>query len=100
MPTTMNYEPRTIPMPTESDDRPLIARAVRAYGCAERLIDNLQSVFALAIRIYVAQVFFRSGMIKLSNWDSTLALFANEYHVPVLSPTVAAYLGTAAEMGL
>ena len=39
-------------------------------------------------------------MIKLSNWDATLALFANEYHVPVLSPHLAAILGTAAEVGL
>jgi putative oxidoreductase len=39
-------------------------------------------------------------MIKLSNWDATLALFANEYHVPVLPPHLAAILGTAAEVGL
>ena len=34
------------------------------------------------------------------SWNSTLALFANEFHVPLLSPTAAAYLGTAAELGL
>jgi len=34
------------------------------------------------------------------NWDSTLALFANEYHVPILPPTLAAIMGTAAEIGL
>ena len=52
------------------------------------------------MRLYVGRVFFASGLIKLSNWDSTLALFANEYHVPVLSPHLAAILGTAAEIGL
>jgi putative oxidoreductase len=41
-----------------------------------------------------------SGWLKVSRWDSTLALFQNEYHVPVLSPHVAAVLGTTAELGL
>jgi len=34
------------------------------------------------------------------SWNSTLALFRNEFHVPLLSPTAAAYLGAAAELGL
>jgi len=45
-------------------------------------------------------VFMLSGWLKFSRWDSTLALFENEYHVPVLSPHVAAVLGTMAELGL
>jgi len=64
------------------------------------LVDRLQPIFALAVRLYVARVFCASGLIKIMGWDSTLALFANEFHVPLLSPTVAAYLGTAAELGL
>lgn len=87
-------------MTTAIESLPLTQRAVRAYGCASDLIDHAQSLFALAIRIYVGQVFFRSGLIKLSSWDSTLALFANEYHVPALPPALAAVLGTAAEIGL
>ena len=63
-------------------------------------IDRLQSLFAFALRLYVGRVFFASGLIKLSNWDATLALFTHEYHVPVLSPHLAAVLGTAAEVGL
>jgi putative oxidoreductase len=87
-------------MTTATESLPLAQRAVRVYGCASDLIDNVQSLFALAIRLYVAEVFLRSGLIKLSSWDSTLALFANEYHVPVLPPALAAVLGTAAEIGL
>jgi putative oxidoreductase len=45
-------------------------------------------------------VFIMSGWLKVSRWDSTLALFQNEYHVPVLSPQVAAVLGTTCELGL
>ena len=64
------------------------------------LLDKLQPLLALAIRLYVARVFFTSGFIKIMSWSSTLALFENEFHVPLLSPATAAYLGTAAELGL
>lgn len=52
----------------------------------------------LAIRLYVAQVFFRSGLLKIGNWDGTLYLFENEYRVPLLPPEAAAWLGTIAEL--
>ena len=87
-------------MNSNSTELSLAQRVIRAYACAAEMINRLQPLFALAIRIYVAQVFFRSGLIKLSNWQSTLALFANEYHVPVLPPNLAAILGTTAEVGL
>ena len=45
-------------------------------------------------------VFFRSGLTKLRDWSSTLALFMDEYHVPLLDPTVAAFMGTGAELAL
>ena len=75
-------------------------RVARLYGNAARMIDRLQPLFALALRIHVARVFFLSGLTKLHDWNITLALFQNEYHVPVLSPAVAAILGTGAELGL
>jgi putative oxidoreductase len=52
----------------------------------------------LLARIAPAIVFFKSGMNKTDNWDSTLALFAEEYKVPLLPTELAAYLGTAAEL--
>lgn len=57
-------------------------------------------VLDLGIRLFVAMVFFKSGLTKIANWNATLFLFENEYHVSLLSPNVAAYLGTAAELGL
>jgi putative oxidoreductase len=69
---------------------------VRAAG----LIDRLQPLFALALRVYVARVFFFSGLTKIHDWNITLALFRNEYHVPLLPPDVAAVMGTCAELGL
>ncbi len=64
------------------------------------MIDRLQPLFALVLRVYVARVFFLSGLTKLHDWNVTLALFQNEYHVPVIPPAVAAVLGTSAELGL
>jgi putative oxidoreductase len=57
-------------------------------------------VVDLAIRLEVAQAFFRSGLVKVRNWDGTLYLFQNEYRVPLLPPELAAWLGTAGELVL
>jgi putative oxidoreductase len=54
----------------------------------------------LGVRIFVGMMFFKAGLTKISNWNATLYLFDNEYHVPLLSPIVAAYMGTAAELVL
>ena len=71
----------------------LARRAIQA-------LELLQPLAQLAARIYVAQAFFLSGLTKLRDWDITLALFTDEYHVPSLSPAAAAALGTAAELAL
>ena len=63
-------------------------------------LNALQPAAQLLGRLYVASVFFRSGLVKIHDFDTTIALFMDEYHVPLLNPTVAAYLGTAAELGL
>lgn len=63
-----------------------------------RWIDRLQPIALLALRIYVGQIFFRSGWLKISDWGSTLALFSDEYHVPLLSPSLAAVMGTGGEL--
>lgn len=63
-------------------------------------VSHLQSLALLAARVYVAQVFFLSGLTKLRDWSSTLALFNDIYQVPLLPPTVAAWLGTGGELVL
>ena len=45
-------------------------------------------------------MFFKSGLQKIDNWDSTLFLFNDVYAVPVLPPALAAWLATAAELAL
>jgi putative oxidoreductase len=61
-------------------------------------LELLKNPALLAARIYVGWVFFASGLTKIKSWDTTLSLFADEYHVPFLSPTVAAILGTGGEL--
>ena len=56
------------------------------------------SVLELAFRIGIAGVFWTSGMTKTSTWEQTVALFRDEYKVPILSPEVAAYLATTTEL--
>ena len=63
-------------------------------------MNTLQPLAALLARLFVAQVFFASGLTKLRDWDITLLLFMDDYKVPFLSPTVAAFMGTAGEIGL
>ena len=69
-------------------------------GLATAGLNALAPLFDLALRLYVAWVFFRSGLLKMQSWDTTLYLFENEFEVPFLAPEWAAYLGTAAELTL
>jgi putative oxidoreductase len=59
-------------------------------------------LIALIARISVATIFLRSGMLKLDGWSTgtTLALFTDEYKLPLVPPQMAAYLATAAELAL
>jgi putative oxidoreductase len=70
------------------------------YRPLARGLDALAPTADLAIRLAVAEVFWKSGLTKLQSWESTLALFEYEYAVPLLPPPIAAYLGTTAELTL
>jgi putative oxidoreductase len=52
----------------------------------------------LAIRWYVGWQFFKSGMLKVEDWQGTLALFHSDYHVPLLPPDIAAMVGAFGEL--
>jgi putative oxidoreductase len=70
------------------------------YARFEKILQAMSPAVDLAIRFYIAWVFFKSGLLKIQSWESTLALFEYEYAVPLLSTEMAAYLGTAAELVL
>jgi putative oxidoreductase len=78
----------------------LPARLVSLFDVGASFLDRFQPLAALLARLYVAQVFFLSGLTKLRDWSVTLFLFQEEYKVPFLSPEVAAAMGTAGELAL
>ena len=61
-------------------------------------LERFSPAIDLVIRLWVANVFWKSGLTKIATWDSTLFLFEYEYAVPLLSTEVAAILGTAIEL--
>ena len=83
---------------TRSTSVPL-ARPVQLL---RQLFDLLESVpmplLKLLFRIAVGVVFFRSGLVKIASWDTTVALFASEYNVPLLPPELAAMLAATVEL--
>lgn len=76
----------------------LVTTTTNLIRPALRGLDLLQPLFALFVRLYVANIFWKSGLNKIQSWDSTVMLFTHEYHVPLLSPPVAAFLGTGVEL--
>jgi putative oxidoreductase len=97
--TTVLANPTQMPAPNDRADASIGARSLALLDGARRALDAAAPVLDLGIRLYVASVFFQSGLTKIANWDSTLSLFENIYAVPVLPPSLAALLGTGVELG-
>ena len=75
----------------------LVVRCIRLF---ERIP---LSLLALLARVVIGLVFFQSGLTKidgLSIKPGTFFLFAEEYRVPLVPPTLAAYVATIAELTL
>jgi putative oxidoreductase len=56
------------------------------------------SILQFLFRFSIAYTFWNAGIVKIQSWQPTVALFANEYRVPILPPEVAAILATAVEL--
>jgi putative oxidoreductase len=73
----------------------MIKRIVEFYGVLERFpLSILQFLF----RFSIAYTFWNAGIVKIQSWQPTVALFANEYRVPILPPELAAMLAAAVEL--
>ena len=83
---------------------PGIALAARTAAAVRQAIDVIEAwaapVLQLAIRLWMARVFFNSGLTKIQDWDATLFLFQEEYRVPLLPTSVAAVMGTTFELAM
>ena len=71
----------------------------RATALFERIPGDL---IAIVARIGIATTFLRSGLLKLDGWSdgNTLALFTDEYKLPLIPPEIAATMATAAELSM
>jgi putative oxidoreductase len=80
--------------------------ASRAHGpivtLAMRVVHWLDgipySLLAIPLRLAIATVFWSSAMVKLASWDTAVALFTDEYRLPLLPPELAAYMGVSVEL--
>ena len=73
---------------------------LRWYYHKSHLLTRALPALDVVLRLFLANVFFKSGLTKIQTWESTLYLFREEYHVPFLPPDFAAYLATGAELAL
>ena len=78
----------------------LLDRVLVPWRLLVRGFECLQPVAQVVARLYVGQVFFLSGLTKLNDWTTTLTLFTDDYHVPLLPPQLAAVMGTGGELVL
>jgi putative oxidoreductase len=76
-----------------SAPRHLVETAIDLLGRVPR------SVHQLLFRLAIASVFLPAGLLKLASWESTIALFQDEYKVPLLAPAVAAVMAITFELG-
>ena len=83
---------------TEQSQRTTSAWPVELIRLAIRGLNALAPVGDLVIRLWVANVFWKSGLTKIESVETTLQLFRYEYSVPLLPPELAAYLSMFTEL--
>jgi len=76
------------------------AKLITITRTINNLLQTLLPVADLVARLYIAKVFILSGWNKISDWETTLYLFREEYHVPLLNPEFAAVFASAGELAL
>src|SRR5260370_36829340 len=72
----------------------IIQRVIAALGCIPYWS------IALAARIFPAAVFWQSGETKVAGWPlkpSAIALFQEEYQLPLIDPSIAGYVSAFSE---
>jgi NADH dehydrogenase/putative oxidoreductase len=67
-------------------------------GTVDAAARTLAPLLDLYTRVWLAQGFFVSGLLKLANWDNALNLARYEYPLTWLDPVTAAYTGVSIEL--
>ena len=61
-------------------------------------LQSLSPLLNLGIRLWMATIFWKSGLTKIASWETTVMLFTYEYQVPWLSAEIAAAMATVVEL--
>lgn len=80
--------------------KPIAALYQSTFRFDELLREWGGALMSLSLRLYLGWIFFKAGLTKIRDWDSTLLLFQEEYKTPLLSPELAAVTGTMGELTL
>ena len=70
----------------------------KTYSKFIDISNSLQPVMLLVLRLWIAYIFWNAGMVKIEDFDNTIALFRDEYKTPFLPPQIAAFFATAFEL--
>jgi putative oxidoreductase len=92
MSRTMTSHGMAPPLRTDDRGHGRIADVLRRLDAVPLALPQLMA------RIAVGAVFWKSGLTKTASWATPVALFRDEYRLPVLSPELAAMLATAIEL--
>jgi putative oxidoreductase len=72
--------------------------AIRLHQAIALLGRFPPSILQLMFRVAIAAVFWSSGLTKIASWDTTIALFRDQYMVPLLPPEIAAVISATIEL--
>jgi NADH dehydrogenase/putative oxidoreductase len=89
----------TNPVLTEERYSPFVRVTMRIWVKSYRSIIALISpIFDFLVRLLVAQAIFRSGIVKIGDWDTAIDLARFEYPVSWMAPETAAIVGVLIEV--
>lgn len=86
---------KTIPASRVSAFPLLVGWIADTFHYAQRFVGP---VLDLLIRLWIAQAFLVSGVLKASNWENAVYLATNEYPVSWMDPVAAAWIGVIVEL--
>ena len=66
-------------------------------NCVHKISEKLLPLWDVWARLFIANIFWKSGLTKIDDWGATLWLFKHEYKMGFISD-LAAYGGTGLEL--
>lgn len=77
----------------------IINKIIKIYEIVTHFfIVDLFQLLLLLIRLWIANIFLRSGLLKITDWETTLQLFELQYKVPYMNYKDAAIIATIFEL--